>query len=283
VAADEQEIPVTLADRPVRITLLRAWRSMGFWQRTRLSAELLASVFSDAELSEEDLRRLKSRDMLNELMSEMAGQLPTLKRVLIDERDLYLADRIRDSEGQTVVAIVGAGHLEGIVQTLHDKPDVDLEEISKIPAPSPWGRVIAWGIPTLIVAAIITIGVTKGSSVAGQNLGYWVLANGIPSALGALLALAHPFTIIAAFLAAPLTSLNPAIGAGYVTGLVQTWVSPPQVKDFQTVVDDASRFSMWWKNRVLRVILATILPMFGSVLGTFVGGWHIFQNLFGGS
>ena len=132
----------------------------------------------------------------------------------------------------------------------------------------------------LIIGSLIAIGIQKGSSAAGANLLYWILANGIPSAIGAMLAWAHPVTIASAFAAAPVTSLTPVIGAGYVTAFVQVLVRPPVVREFETVAEDMSTLSGWWKNKLLRVFLAFLLPGFGSMIGTWIGGVEIISNLF---
>ena len=124
------------------------------------------------------------------------------------------------------------------------------------------------------------IGINKGSAIAGENATYWILANGIPCAIGAAIALAHPITILSAFLAAPFTSLTPVIGAGYVTALVQTWLRPPRVKEIQSVADDINSLKKWWNNRLLKIFLVFLLPGFGSMIGTWIGGIEIFKNLF---
>jgi pheromone shutdown protein TraB len=156
---------------------------------------------------------------------------------------------------------------------------VDLAPLTVVPPASPVLKWLGWGIPLVILGSLGLLAWTKGGSVAGDNLIFWVLVNGIPSMLGAALALAHPLTLLAAFLAAPITSLTPVIGAGYVTAFVQAWVSPPRVKDFQSVIDDASSVRLWWKNRLLKVLLAFILPGFGSMIGTYIGGYKIFHDL----
>ena len=278
--AEELEIPHTLCDRTIRITLLRAWRSMGLVQKWKLLSAILAGVFTEAELTEDDLRRLRQQDVLSEMMQELAGFMPGLKRVLIDERDAYMAETIRASEGDRVVAVVGAGHLEGIRAALETGATSSIEELETLPPPSSAGKWIGWGIPAAIVTAIAWIAFHKGAAVAGDNLQFWILANGIPSAIGAAIALAHPLTIVAAFVGAPITSLTPVIGAGYVTAAVQAWMQPPLVRDFQTLSEDASRFRRWWSNRLLKVLLAFVLPTLGSLLGTGLGGARILRDLF---
>jgi len=278
---EEEGIPFSLSDREVRTTLLRAWRSMTLWQRAKMMSGLLAGIFSGEEISEEQLRELRNKDVLSEVLAELAAVLPSLKSVLIDERDEFLAEKIRQSEGQKVVAVVGAGHVEGMRQVLTEKRAVDMEAISFIPPAKNTMKWIGWGIPVFIVGSIAYLGWSRGADVAGENLMFWILINGIPSAIGAALAWAHPLTIVAAFIAAPLTSLSPLIGAGYVVAFVQAYLQPPRVSDIQNVTTAAGKFSGWWKNRLLRVLLAFVLSTLGSAIGTWLGGAKIVRSLIG--
>ena len=278
--AEKHDIPVFLCDRDVRVTLRRAWHETSFFKKWYLLAILLVSLFDTTEITEEKLEQIKKKDVLSELMSELGEAMPELKRVLIDERDIYLAEKIKMSSGRKLVAIVGAGHVEGIMKRIGEDHSMLLPEISKFPPVSSSFKALGWAIPLLIIGALTAIGIQKGSSAAGANLLYWILANGIPSAIGALLAWAHPLTIVSAFAAAPLTSLTPVIGAGYVTALVQVLVCPPVVKEFETVAEDISSFGGWWRNKLLRVFLAFLLPGLGSMVGTWIGGVEILSNLF---
>ncbi len=277
--ANSFQIPISLCDRDVRITLRRAWKSTSFFKKIYLLSSLLVSVFDRTEITEEKLSELKQKDVLTELMDEMGESMPTMKRVLIDERDLYLAEKIKASHGKRIVAVVGAGHVEGIKKTLPVDHRDKIAEISTIPPVSKGYKFFGWAIPVLILGSIAAIGYQKGGTVAGENMIYWILANGIPAAGGALLALAHPFTIIGAFLSAPLTSLTPVIGAGYVTAFIQVMTSPPKVREFESAGEDIATFTGWWKNRLLRVFLVFLLTGLGSAIGTWVGGVEIFKNL----
>ena len=279
-AAEEAGIPFSLCDRNVRITMLRAWRSMSFFQRSKMFGALLAGVFGGAELSEDELRELRKKDVLSEVMQQLATAMPALKRVLIDERDVYLAEKIRSTAGERIVAVVGAGHVEGISRLLSQPSRAKLERIEHIPPVTPVWKYVGWGIPLIIIGSLAIIAWSKGGDVAGESLRFWILANGIPSGIGAIVAFAHPLTVLTAFLAAPITSLTPVIGAGYVTAFVQAYVRPPRVRDFQTVVEDAGSARCWWRNRLLRVLLAFIFPTLGSMIGTYVGGYEIISNLF---
>lgn len=278
--AEACQIPISLCDRDVRVTMRRAWGMTPLWQKSLLISALFLSVFDTTKVSEETLRDLRKQDALSELMAELGKEMPVLKSVLIDERDAYLAQKIKEAEGVRIVAVVGAGHVEGIRRRLLQNETVPLDELDTIPPVSPAWKAVGWSIPALILGSLAVIGYQKGADVAGANAWFWVLANGVPSAIGAVLALAHPLTILAAFVAAPFTSLTPVIGAGTVTAFVQAYVQPPVVREFQTVTDDIGVFRRWWKSRLLRIFLAFLLPTLGSVIGTWVGGTRIVSNLF---
>ncbi|MGH7256688.1 MAG: TraB/GumN family protein, partial [Nitrospirales bacterium] len=283
--AEALGIPLALCDRDIRVTMRRAWRATPFLQKGLLVSALLYSIFDTTEMSEETLRKLRQQDVISEVMRELGEEVPSLKRVLVDERDIYLAHRIGEAEGRLVVAVVGAGHIEGIRGRLLQEPAGApapslIAELDTIPPMRPIWKWVGWAIPAIILGSIAWIGFQKGAEAAWANAQYWVLANGIPSAMGAILAAAHPATILAAFLAAPLTSLTPVIGVGYVVAFVQAYVQPPVVREFQTVADDIGVLRQWWRNRLLRILLAFVLTTLGSVLGTWVGGTAIIANLF---
>ena len=278
--AQEKNIPVHLSDRDVRVTLRRAWHATSFFKKSYLLASIFASLFDKTEITEEKLADLKKKDVLSELMNELGEMLPDLKKVIIDERDIFLAEKIKEARGDKIVAVVGAGHVEGIKRVIARDNSTVLAEISAFPPVSGFWKAVGWTIPAVIIASLVAIGVQKGGAEAGANLMYWILANGVPSAIGAMLALAHPLTIIGAFAAAPVTSLTPVIGAGYVTAFIQVMVRPPVVMEFETVLDDMSTVSGWWRNKLLKVFLAFLLPGFGSMIGTYLGGYEIISNLF---
>ncbi|MDW7709761.1 MAG: TraB/GumN family protein [Deferrisomatales bacterium] len=273
--AERRGAAVELVDRPIRTTLLRAWRRTGLWKKVSLFSALLASAFENPELGEEDLARLRQKDALSGLLEEMGQALPAAKEILIDERDRYMAERIRRAPGRTVVAVVGAGHLPGISRELAGTGDgADLEALDAVPPKPLSSRVIPWLIPTVVVA-LFAFGFFFGDASRVREAAWaWVLANGGFAALGAFLALAHPAAIAAAFFAAPVTSLNPTVGAGMVTGLVQAWAGKPRVRDVENLLDDLGHWKGWWANRVSRVLLVFLFSNLGSSVGTFVAfGW----------
>jgi len=278
--AKELNIPIELCDREVRITLRRAWHSMSFWQKLKFMFGGVGSLFEKQELTEEKLAELRSKDVLSEMMEGLGKTLPVLKKVLIDERDTYIAEKMKNAAGKKIVSVVGAGHAKGIVNHINNENKAALEEIEKIPPSSPLVKIIGWGIPAIILGSIFYIGYAKGFAQAGDNALFWILANGIPSAIGAAIAFGHPLTILTAFVAAPITSLSPLIGAGYVAAFVQAYFRPPVVKEFKTVTADFNKPLMWWKNKLLRVFLVFILSSLGSVVGTYLGFFKIVSNVF---
>ncbi|MDH3519393.1 MAG: TraB/GumN family protein [Myxococcales bacterium] len=278
--AEANGIPVALCDRDVRVTLRRVWASMSFWKKGMLLSTLTLAIFDRPELDEDELRRLRDQDVLSELMLELGEALPALKHTLIDERDAFLAQKILETHGERVVAVVGAGHVNGIRRALTEHRKIDLDAINTIPPISPLWKWIAWGVPSLILGSLAYIAVVKGLAVASQNLLYWIVANGIPTTLGAALALAHPIVVVSAFAVAPVTSLIPVIGAGYVLAFLQAYLTPPVVREFERLADDAGSLRQWWRNRLLRILLVFVLTTIGSLIGTYVGGYEIVSNVF---
>ncbi|MDJ0787101.1 MAG: TraB/GumN family protein [Myxococcota bacterium] len=281
--AEELGIPVTMGDRDVRVTLRRAWGAMPFWRRLWLLSSLLAGMFETVELTEDDLRELRQEDVLSRMMRELGEAFPGLKRVLIDERDRYLAHSIRSTPGKKVVAVVGAGHVEGIKRALGSdarEDEASIRELEHVPPVSPVWKWLGYGIPALILGSIVGIGIRQGIGAAGESLVFWILANGIPASIGAVIALGHPLTVVSAFAGAPVTSLTPVIGAGYLCAFVQAFLRPPLVRELKSVSDDLATPRAWWSNRLLRIFLVFVGTTVGSFIGTAVGGAELLRTLF---
>ncbi len=274
--AEERGMEVELVDRNIRTTLLRVWRKTGFWNKMKVMASLFGSLFEKQELDETELAKLRETDTLSSMLDEMGELLPSVKQILVDERDTYMAYHIRNAPGEKVLAVVGAAHLPGITRLLQgdEIPHTTIAEISVIPPKTRFSKMIPWLIPGIVIALFIGGFFFGNRDQLADAATAWVLANGLFSALGALLALGHPLTILSAFVAAPITSLNPTIGAGFVTGLVQTFVAAPTVGDMERVGDDLMTIKGWWTNRLARVLLVFLFSSLGSSIGTFVAlGW----------
>jgi len=266
--ADEIGARVILADRDIRTTLKRTWRTMRFFRKLRFVYELISSIFIDEEISEEDIEKLKERDALELALQTFGKELPEIKTTLIDERDRYLARRIDDAPGHKIVAVVGAGHVPGIRENLGR--DIDLAELNEVPPRGIAGRYIGWGISVAVIGLIVAGFFHSGSEASLNMIKWWVLVNGLLAGLGALAVLAHPLTIAASVVAAPLTSLNPMIAAGWVAGLTEAALKKPQVKDFMDLKSDIASVRGFWRNKITRILLLIVFVNIGSSIGTFL-------------
>jgi len=259
---------IHLADRNIRITLAKTWRAMGLWGKIKLLFQLLLSMGEIGDISEEDIEKMKQEDVLESLLADVGKSLPVLKDILIDERDQFLTHKIRTAPGKKIVAVVGAGHVPGIKKYWNAK--IDVERLNQIPPKGKLSGILKWIIP-LGILVLFVLGFYYGGTHAGTNMiTWWVMANGILAGLGAIIALAHPFTILSSILAAPLTSLNPMIAAGWVSGLVEAFLRKPKVRDFENLPNDILSIRGFWKNKITRILLVVVFTNLGSSIGTFV-------------
>ena len=266
--AEKVGAQINLADRDIRITLSRIWRVMSLWSKLKILFQLILSAGEIDEISEKDVEKMKQEDMLETLLADVKKSLPVLKDILIDERDRYLAHKIKTAPGKRIVAVVGAGHVPGIKK--YWEVNTDINALEKIPPRNMFMRIFKWILPLSILVLFI-LGFFYGGSTAGaQMITWWIVANGLLAGLGALIAFAHPLTILSSILAAPLTSLNPMIAAGWVSGLVETFSRKPKVKDFESLSEDILSIRGFWKNKVTKILLVVAFTNLGSAIGTFV-------------
>ena len=284
--AAEQNIRLEVVDRDITTTLHRLVTEVSFWQKIKIFSGLVVGIFVGEEVDQEQIENLKKGDMLHSVIDEFGESLPQIKSVLIDERDEYMTGKLEmlatsENGPKNILALVGAGHLIGMESAFGSPPDQKrLEELSRKPSPSRTGYYIGWAICVFILG-MFYVGYQQSPELGWNLVVTWVAINGGLSALGAALALAHPVSVMAAFLAAPLTSLNPTIGAGMVVGLVESYLRKPKVRDFERLREDIASLPMWWKNGVVRVLLIFFFANVGSVIGTYVAGASIIQQVFG--
>ena len=273
--AKERNIPVAMVDRPIQTTLRRAWAVNSFWGKCKLISALLASAFDKEEVSGEQIENLKNSSEMDSMMKELADYMPVVKKVLIDERDRYLASKIWDCKGKKTLAVLGAGHLPGVEAYLKElvagKKSSDVSDISEVPPKKVGSKIAGWTIAALIVALIAAGFVYGGITKGAQLLGAWVVWNSTLAGLGAILAFGHPLAVLTAIVGAPFTSLCPLVGVGLFTGLVQAAFCKPKVSDMETLQDDLT-LKGFYKNRILRVLLVFFLSSLGSSIGTFAAG-----------
>ena len=287
--AGEKNVPFELVDRPIKVTLNRAWAKNSFWGKCKLLAALISSAFSKEEISADEIESLKKESEMDSMMAELSDFLPTVKEVLIDERDRYLAAHIwecKNASGaaaRTVTAVLGAGHLPGVQKHLEaiasGAENSDTSGIAQVPPKGLGSKILGWTIPAIIVALIAAGFWFGGKKMGGQFLGSWIIWNGLLAAIGTLLAAGHPLTILAAFVGAPLTSLCPLVGVGLVTGIVQAAIKKPKVRDMESLMDDAATLKGFYSNRITRVLLVFVLSSLGSSIGTFAAGATIVKEL----
>jgi pheromone shutdown-related protein TraB len=281
-AAKEANLPLLLVDREVGVTLRRVYRNVGFWQRMTLFSGLLAGVFSNEKVSEEEIEKLKQGDMLESTFSEFAKSSEKLYTPLIAERDQYMAAKLRENKTyKNVLVVIGAGHLKGLVNHLKTDNE-DSKAITKrletIPPPETWTKLIPWLLVAFVIGGFV-IGFMRNPDFGFRLLSDWALITGILAAVGAAVALAHPLTIIGSGLAAPITTLHPLLGVGFAAAAIELWTRKPNVGDFNTLRKDVTSFRGWYKNRVARVLLVFILSSIGASLGFYIAGARIIQLL----
>ena len=286
--AKELNIPQVMVDRPIAVTLRRAWANNSFWGKIKLLSSLVASAFSKEEVAPEEIEKLKKNSEMDSMMTELSDYMPKVKEVLIDERDRYLASHIWEAQGNSVLAVLGAGHLPGVESWLKKiasgEKNSDCSDISTVPPASTLSKILGWTIPALIILLIILGFVFGGKKVGLDLLERWILYNGTLAALGALIAAAHPLTILTAFLSAPITSLCPFIGVGMTAGIVQAAIQKPKVEDMENIQQDATSVKGFYRNRILRVLMIFLLYTIGSSVGTILAGTSFvvtIKSLFG--
>ncbi|SDQ05834.1 pheromone shutdown-related protein TraB [Virgibacillus subterraneus] len=273
-SAKEHDAGLVLADRNIQTTFSRIWSGIGLKGKAMLLMQVIGSIFTKETISEEELEKMKSQDMLNSMLQEFTDSFPKLKKPLIDERDQYLSQKIKEAPGTKVVAVLGAAHVPGIKQEINNEHD--LERLDEVPPKSKIPKIIGWSIPILILTVIAYTFYANPSAGIQQTIS-WVLWNGSVSAIGAAVALAHPLAILTAFVVAPLTSLNPLIAAGWFAGIVQAYIRKPNVADFEAISEDVFSVKGFWHNKVSRILLVVVLANLGSSLGTFIGGADVIR------
>ncbi len=273
-AAESSGIPCAMVDRPIQVTLRRAWAKNSFSGKVKLLSALLSSAFSKEKMTEDEIESLKNQTVMDGMMEELSGFLPSVKEVLIDERDRYLASKIWDAPGRKLVAVLGAGHLNGTVRWLEDlaagKVSSDVSDISEVPPKKASSKFAGVIIPVLIVALLAAGFFTGGAKTSLEMLLRWLLWNGSLAAAGSLVSLAHPLTILVSFAGAPVATINPFIGVGLFAGICEAALRKPRVRDMENLTTDVLKFSGFYKNRIAHVLLVFFFSSLGGAIGNFI-------------
>lgn len=267
--ADEIGVTTLLIDRDIKTTLRRSWSLVGWWTMIKLFFSSLAASFDKKKLEEEEIELLKTGDALDALMKEFSDTLPEIRNTLIDERDKYMAAKLSQRSENVIVAILGAGHIPGIKTYLGQ--DIDVSRLEEIPPASFATKVIGWALPGLIVGMIIYGFLFSGAAASFQMVKAWAIITGTFAAVGSIISFGHPLTIIAAFFAAPITTIHPFLASGWVAGLVEAMVRRPQVSDFETITTDITSLKGIWRNRLARIFLIMIMTNTTTGIGMIWG------------
>lgn len=274
-SSQEKNINLELVDRNIQTTFSRIWRKHSFLQKCKLLIQLVLSIFEDEEVSEADLENLKQAEMLDVALQEVSKNFPIVKEVLVDERDKYLAYKIKNAKGSKIVAVVGAAHIPGIKKYIFE--DYSIDELDCIPKKKLSSKLIGWIIPAFIIS-IIAYTLFSNLTLGLNQIKTWFLWNGLLSALGVLLSSGHIISILVAFFLAPFTSLNPLLAAGWFAGLSEAYLRKPQVKDFENLSSDVSSFKGFYHNKVTHILLVVIMANLFSTIGTIIGGIDIVKT-----
>lgn len=271
LVAEAEDIPVALVDRPVQITLQRTWRKLSFKERFLLIVSSITAMFETDDLDEETIEELKEKDVLTAAVDEIAKKAPTVKEVLLDERDAYMARKITDLEEERVLAVVGAGHMKGLAEQLKDPVD-DLSSLEFVPQKrrSLWKWVLPVVLFALVAAGFYVGGADRGVETVKEMVKWWFLSNALFAALGTALALGHPLSVLVAACASPFTSVNPTLAAGWFAGLTEALLRRPKVSDFEQLQQDILSVRGFWRNSVTRILLVVVFANLGSSLGAYL-------------
>ncbi|MGB4985453.1 MAG: TraB/GumN family protein [Erysipelotrichaceae bacterium] len=274
--AKELNANLILGDRNITTTFKRIYQNLNFIEKIKLLFTIIFSIFDDEEISEEQLENLKSNDLLSEALNEISHQFPNVKKVLVDERDTYLTYHIQQAKGNKVVAVIGAAHSIGILEKINENNSI--EDLDTIKPKSLFSKCIGWVIPIIILSMII-YSFTISTSLGTNSIISWILYNGTFSAIGALILLAHPLSILVAFIVAPMTSLNPLLAAGWFAGLTEAYIKKPKIKDFENIANDSSSLKGFFQNRLLKILLIVVFVNLASTIATIISGLDIFKSI----
>ena len=273
--AKEKNIHLELIDRDIQTTFSRIYQKHNLWQKAKLIVSLISAIFDDEEINDKDIEALKQEDILDMALKDIEKAFPIVSEVLIDERNKILAQNIKKAPGKKILAIVGAAHIPGILKYINE--DIDITEINNKVIKPKSSKIKGWIIPALIIS-MIAITCFKNFDQAKNQMLVWLIVNGGLSALGALIAFAHPLSIITAFIAAPITSLNPLLAAGWFAGIMEAYLRKPKVSDLQNIDEAANSLKGLYQNRFTHVLIVVILANIGSSIGTFIAGLDIFKS-----
>lgn len=296
-SAEEHNIKLELIDRNVKITFGRIWNSLKFGEKLKLLLSLVMSLFDETKITQEDLEEIKQQDFIASALNEMGSEFSGVKKVLVDERDIYMARKLMSSKGEVILAVIGAAHVNGIIKNINEaqvkaekqayaeskssddtNTAVDISALEKVPEKKKIGKIISWSIPVIIIV-LIALTFKQDVSIGLKQVLWWYVITGTCSAIGVLLALGHPLSMLTAFIMAPIAVLNPLLATGWFAGLMEAYIKKPVVNDFDKLYDDVETLRGFWSNKITKILLVTAFANLGTIAGTVISGMNIIKNL----
>ncbi len=316
-SAEEHNIKLELIDRNVKITFGRIWNSLKFGEKLKLLLSLVMSLFDETKITEEDLEEIKQQDFIASALNEMGSEFSGVKKVLVDERDTYMSQKIMSSQGSVLLCVIGAAHAKGIIKNINEAQEkaaqsasiensptsninqinmeidtaaienqsenntdtgIDIKELEKVPEKKKTGKIISWSIPVIIIV-LIALTFKQDVSIGLKQVLWWYIITGTCSAIGVLLALGHPLSMLTAFIMAPIAVLNPLLATGWFAGLAEAYIKKPVVNDFDKLYDDVETLKGFWSNKITKILLVTAFANLGTIAGTVISGMNIIKNL----
>lgn len=264
--AEQRGIGYSLIDRDISETFERLREDLGLWEKINLVGSLFA------EEVDIDVEELKDEDMLGSIVKELEDEFPSIKKVFLDERNSHMVERLLEQEFEHAVVVVGAAHVEGMVEELEGVKTEVVKQEQRLKVP--WMKLLKYGLPVFIIGGLSYSFYKIGFSTGVSATGFWILSNGILAMLGAIIARSHLSTWIISFLAAPLTSLDPAIGAGMVASYFEGKFYPPRVEELESIAY-TENYRDLWSNQVGRILLTFLFVTIGSAAATFISAGYI--------
>lgn len=274
--AKQNNIKLELVDRNIKITFSRIWNKLRLIEKFKLIISLVMSLFDETEITKEELERLKQQDIITSALNEMGSEFQGVKEVLVDERDKYMSQKIKKAAGKTILAVVGAAHIQGILNNI--QLEIDLKSLDEVKEKKRKTKLLNYIVPAILIILIL-LSFKQDVQVGIKQIIIWFLTTGICSALGVLLALGSPLSMLTAFVAAPIGVLNPLLAGGWFAGLTEAYIRKPVVKDFENLYDDVATLKGFWTNKITKILLVVALANVGSIVGTIIAGLNIIKNL----
>ena len=269
---------VALVDRDINITIARFWAKMRLIEKLKMLIALLGIGTSDEEI-DLDLKEITSDDTISQLVTELRQFSPNAAQVLVDERDAYLAGNLLKLRGK-IVAVVGAGHKEGIKHYLeHPELVPSLEDLNTVPKKRfNFTKIVGITFLAIIIGLFVLI-FLSGAPLAVVLLafGYWFVLHAVFAGGFATASRSHPLAIAASAGYAGFSPFIPIpfLKVGVIAGLIEAAKRPPSTEDFSGIAKVASVRELL-SNKLFRILLVAVAVNVGSSLATFISLLVIF-------